>query len=78
MAQALDKPEEWRRLGEACLKDLQVDMAMRVYRQMGDVGMLWSLETIRDIEDIKLLAGYVAMFLGNFDQAQVSGGAGSR
>ncbi|XP_043247202.1 WD repeat-containing protein 19-like isoform X3 [Amphibalanus amphitrite] len=70
VAQALDKPEEWRRLGEACLKDLQIEMAMRVYRQMGDVGMLWSLETIRDIEDIKLLAGYVAMFLGNFDQAQ--------
>lgn len=33
--------------------------------------MVWSLENIQDIENKKLLAGQVAMFLQDFDLAQV-------
>ena len=43
---------------------------MRVYRHIGDVGMVLSLRSIQDIEDQKLLTGYVAMFLKDFDSAQ--------
>ena len=45
-------------------------LAMRVYRHIGDVGMVLSLQLIQDIEDQKLLTGYVAMFLKDFDAAQ--------
>jgi len=34
--------------------------------------MVWSLEEIREIEDRRLLAGHIAMFLQMFDKAQVT------
>ena len=43
---------------------------MRVFRHIGDVGMVMSLKTIKNIEDRNLLSGYVAMFLENFNTAQ--------
>ncbi len=43
---------------------------MRVYRHIGDVGMVMSLKTIKDIEDRNLLSGFIAMFLENFNTAQ--------
>jgi WD repeat-containing protein 19 len=33
--------------------------------------MVWSLQSIQNTEDQKLLAGHVAMFLQDFDMAQV-------
>ena len=45
-------------------------VAMRVYRHIGDVGMVMSLQTIRNIEDRNLLSGHVAMFLEDFNTAQ--------
>ena len=43
---------------------------MRIYRQIGDVGMAWSLEDISAIEDRNLLAGHLAMFMERFDMAE--------
>jgi len=45
--------------------------AIRVYRHIGNVGMVWSLQSIQNIEDQKLLSGHIAMFLQDFDMAQV-------
>lgn len=45
--------------------------AVRVYRHVGDAGMVMSLESILGIENKKLLAGHIAMFLQDFDLAQV-------
>lgn len=41
-----------------------------MYRHVGDVGMVMSLHKIRNLEDHKLLSGYIAMFLAEFDAAQ--------
>jgi hypothetical protein len=35
--------------------------------------MVWSLQSIQDIEDERLLAGHIALFLRDFDTAQVRG-----
>lgn len=45
-------------------------LAIRVYQQIEDIAMVNSLQTLLEIEDCKLLAGYVSMFLNDFDQAQ--------
>lgn len=45
--------------------------AMRVYRQLGEVGMVWSLQSVKDLEDPLLLMGHLAMFLTQFNMAQV-------
>lgn len=50
--------------------NLDIDLAIRVYQHIGDVGMVWSLQNIKAIEDRQLLAGHIAMFHGNFNLAQ--------
>ncbi|XP_028657806.1 WD repeat-containing protein 19 [Erpetoichthys calabaricus] len=60
----------WNELGRACLHHMEVEFAIRVYRMIGNVGMVLSLEPIKGIEDQKLLAGHLAMFLNDFNQAQ--------
>jgi WD repeat-containing protein 19 len=47
--------------------------AIRVYRHIGNAGMVWSLQSIGDIEDQRLLAGHISLFLREFDTAQVRG-----
>lgn len=37
---------------------------------LDDVSMVWALESLVDIEDYKLLYGYISMYLGEFDKAQ--------
>nr|CAD7392000.1 unnamed protein product [Timema cristinae] len=44
--------------------------SIRVYRHLGDVGMVWLLQDIQHVEDQKLLNGHVAMFLQDFEKAQ--------
>ena len=44
--------------------------AIKAYRKMGNCAMVLSLEKVRNVEECKLLAGYVAMFLEDFDLAQ--------
>lgn len=43
---------------------------MRVYRNVGDVGMVWALEDVYQCEDRNLLAGHLAMYLSKFDLAE--------
>ncbi|XP_062864836.1 WD repeat-containing protein 19 [Trichomycterus rosablanca] len=67
---ALSQTEAWKELGRACLQHMEVELAIRVYRSVGDVGMVLSLEDIKGIEDQNLLAGHLAMFCNDYDQAQ--------
>lgn len=44
--------------------------AMRVYQQIEDVAMVWSLLEIIDVEDYKLLCGYASMYIDDFERAE--------
>lgn len=46
-------------------------LAINVYRHLGDISMVWSLEEIVDVEDIQLLSGHLHMILGRVSKAQV-------
>ncbi|XP_072526408.1 WD repeat-containing protein 19 [Salminus brasiliensis] len=70
VCKALGSSEAWAELGRACLHHMEVELAIRVYRNMGNVGMVLSLEDIKGIEDQNLLAGHLAMFLSDYNQAQ--------
>lgn len=50
-----------------------MQMAVHVYRQLGDAGMVMGLEQIAYVEDKNLLAGHVALLFGNYQTAQVGG-----
>ncbi|KXJ24489.1 WD repeat-containing protein 19 [Exaiptasia diaphana] len=69
-AKALDSKEHWIELGKTAIKHLELDLAIKVYRKIGDVAMVLSLEKIKDVEDRNLLSGYVAMFLEDYNTAQ--------
>lgn len=47
-----------------------IPAALRVYKQLQDVATVSSLREIMDVEDRKVLCGYMALFLGEFDRAQ--------
>ncbi|XP_046339799.1 WD repeat-containing protein 19-like isoform X2 [Haliotis rufescens] len=66
----VNRKEVWVELGRAALHSLDLDFAIRVYRNIGDVGMVTSLQKVKSIEDKNLLSGYIAMFLGEFNPSQ--------
>ncbi|KAM4052553.1 WD repeat-containing protein 19 [Anomaloglossus baeobatrachus] len=66
----LNTEEAWNELARACLHHMEVEFAVRVYRTIGNVGMVMSLEQIKGIEDHNLLAGHLAMFSNDFNLAQ--------
>ncbi|KAK8722853.1 hypothetical protein OTU49_012085 [Cherax quadricarinatus] len=70
ICQVLNHKQDWQVLGKACLWCMNLELGMRVYRQLGDVGMVWSLQNLLDLEDPLLLGGHLAMYLNDFNLAQ--------
>ncbi|XP_055530330.1 WD repeat-containing protein 19 [Wyeomyia smithii] len=62
--------DEWRRLGRSAIADLNITFAIKVYRQIGDVAMVYALEDIVQIEDLNTLAGFCALLLDKVDEAK--------
>ena len=60
----------WLALSGKAMEQLDVGMAIRVYRQLGDAGMVMGLEDIEHIEDKHLLAGHVSLLFGKYAKAQ--------
>uniref|UniRef100_A0A452SZ61 WD repeat domain 19 n=1 Tax=Ursus maritimus TaxID=29073 RepID=A0A452SZ61_URSMA len=70
LCKVLNDRAAWDELARACLHHMEVEFAVRVYRTIGNVGMVMSLEQIKGIEDYNLLAGHLAMFTSDFNLAQ--------
>lgn len=47
MCGLLNDPAAWNELARACLHHMEVEFAIRVYRKVGNVGMVMSLEQIK-------------------------------
>lgn len=62
--------EAWKKFASTCLQNLEIEMATRGYRELGDAAMVLSLQKLLDIEDKNLLAGTVAMINGDFSRAE--------
>lgn len=44
--------------------------ALQVYEELEDVAAAWSLQDLLHVDDHRLLSGYAAMHLGEFERAQ--------
>ncbi|XP_003739210.1 WD repeat-containing protein 19 [Galendromus occidentalis] len=66
----MNSPDDWKLLANAAMDDLDIGMASKAFKRAGDLGMAWSLETVRHVEDIYELEGYMSLFRGDFDRAQ--------
>jgi WD repeat-containing protein 19 len=60
----------WLALSYKAMEVMDVAMAIRVYRQLGDAGMVMGLERLLGIEDKKLLAGHIALLYDDYTKAQ--------
>ncbi|KAF0696799.1 Aste57867_12461 [Aphanomyces stellatus] len=67
---AIDAREYWLALAGRAMHTLDIALSKRVYRQLGDAGMVMGLNRIEHVEDKNLLAGHVSMLFGQYDQAQ--------
>ncbi|XP_063074275.1 WD repeat-containing protein 19 isoform X2 [Engraulis encrasicolus] len=70
LCKLVNSTDTWAEMGRTCLHHIEVELALQVYRMMGNVGMVMSLEDIKSTEDQNLLAGHLAMFSSDFNQAQ--------
>ena len=70
IAAALKEPSVYTQLGEAALRALDMPLATRVYRELGDAGMVMAMQKLEGVDDAALLAGHVALVCGYHDLAQ--------
>eukprot|EP00793_Prasinoderma_coloniale_P004677 PRCOL_00000438-RA len=67
----LREPAVWEELVRVALNQLEVGLAIRVYRAVGEAGMVQALEAVAGIDDRVLLAGHVTLLLsGDTEAAQ--------
>lgn len=60
----------WLALSGKAMEAMDVELAIRVYRQLGDAGMVMGLERIAHHEDKNLLAGHILLLFSNYNAAQ--------
>jgi WD repeat-containing protein 19 len=70
LCKALNDDDSWRKLGTACINDLEIIFAIRVFRKIGEASLVQSLEAIKYVEDVNLLAGHCAVLLDRHDEAK--------
>jgi WD repeat-containing protein 19 len=71
LALKLKDKECWAALSKEAMRQLDIDLSINVYRQMGDAAMVLALEKILAIEEKNLLAGHIALLFGEYDTAEV-------
>jgi len=49
VAYALNSPETWQRLATAAMEALDIELALRIYRQLGDAAMVLGLEKVLQV-----------------------------
>jgi WD repeat-containing protein 19 len=66
----LDRRQYWLALSHKAMEMLNVELALRVYSQLGDAGMVMALQDCQHIEDRHLLAGHISLLFGDYQRAQ--------
>lgn len=70
LCKILNEKEKWLSFGESCINDLEIGIAMKIYRKIGNAAMVQTLEHIKFVEDINALAGHCAIMLNKTDEAK--------
>lgn len=70
VALLLDKRQYYLALSGKAMELLDIELACKVYRQLGDAGKVLALQELLLIEDKLLLSGHVALLFDNYNLAQ--------
>ncbi|XP_001606822.2 WD repeat-containing protein 19 isoform X1 [Nasonia vitripennis] len=66
----LNDNNEWLKLAEGALVNLNLEIATRVYRHIEDAPMVWSIQKLENINEYTLLCGHVCTLLNKYDEAE--------
>ncbi|CAF1303174.1 unnamed protein product [Rotaria sordida] len=69
-AKQLNDSQEWNKFATALLYSLNIDYAIKVFREIGHPGMVMALEEIKHVEDKSLVSAHFAALFGDYDLAQ--------
>ncbi|CAF1070981.1 unnamed protein product [Rotaria sp. Silwood1] len=69
-AKQLNDSHEWNKFATALLYSLNIDYAIKVFREIGHSGMVMALEEIKHVEDKNLVSAHFAALFGDYDLAQ--------
>jgi WD repeat-containing protein 19 len=70
VALELDRRQFWLALSGKAMELMNIELACRVYRQLGDAGMVMALLECANIEDRNLLAGHISLLFCDYQRAQ--------
>ncbi|KAH3756601.1 WD repeat membrane protein [Pelomyxa schiedti] len=70
LAKQINTEDCFRKLGIDALRQLDIPLAIKAYRHLGDAGMVMTLEKIEYAEETQLLAGHVELLFGHYNEAQ--------
>jgi len=70
IAALLKEKELYEKLGQDSMRVLDISMATRCYRQLGDAGMVMALQRLEGLEDSHLLRGHIALIFDDHTAAQ--------
>lgn len=70
VALELDRRQFWLALSHRAMELMNIELASRVFRQLGDAGMVMALQECMYVEDRNLLAGHIQLLFGNYTAAQ--------
>lgn len=70
VALVLDRRQFYLALSGKAMELLDIDLACKVYRQLGDAGKVIALQDLLNIEDKLLLSGHIALLFDNYSVAQ--------
>jgi WD repeat-containing protein 19 len=66
----LDRRQFWLALSGKAMELLDIELACKVYRQLGDAGMVTALMDLTQVEDRDLLAGQISLLFCDYQRAQ--------
>ncbi|CAF3582253.1 unnamed protein product [Adineta steineri] len=69
-AKQLNDSNEWNKFATALLYSLNIDYAIKVFREIRHPGMVMALEEIKHVEDKSLVSAHFAALFGDYDLAQ--------
>ncbi|XP_033151468.1 WD repeat-containing protein 19 isoform X1 [Drosophila mauritiana] len=70
LCKQMNQSSAWREFGEQAISDLEPDIAIRAYRQLGDAALVNALGELRYVEDLDMLIGCCCTLLAQYDQAK--------
>lgn len=70
LALAIDSRDYWLALAGRAMHVLDIAVATRAYRQLGDSGMVLGLQRLAGVEEKNLLAGHVLLLFGEYGEAR--------